>query len=60
MKLCRECKDAETNENASVHVTGVRTLDNGKKIPYKGYVCDSHLEYIQENDTEIKSINPIA
>lgn len=56
---CRECRDGDVDAPATVTVKGVRTLDDGRKVPYQGSLCDEHLEYIQGDDTEIREIHPI-
>ena len=58
--LCRECRDGEITANADYKVKGVRTLDTGRKVPYKGSVCATHLESIQSEDTELTEIVPIS
>ena len=58
VKLCRECRDGETEAEATHTVIGVRTLDNGRKVPYRGAVCDLHLESICDN-TELTTIERV-
>lgn len=59
MKMCRECRDAERHTPATVIVQGVRTLENGRKVPYSGPLCDDHCEFVQHDDTEIRTITPL-
>lgn len=59
-KRCRECRDGEKSISATVYVTGSRYSGNGRPIPYKGYLCDEHLESIQEEDTAISKIIQVS
>lgn len=59
VSMCRECRDSEKEVPADVRVKGMRTLENGRKVPYSGTLCDEHLEYIQGDDTEISEIIPL-
>lgn len=58
-KQCRECRDGEIEAEADYSVKGMRELDSGRKVPYKGNICEEHLDYIQENDTELTHIEKL-
>jgi hypothetical protein len=57
--ICRECRDGEITADANYRVKGTRTLENSRKIPYSGTVCDMHLESIQADNTDLYVITKL-
>ena len=62
-KYCSECKknehetgdDRDFDVEADFLVTGMMFLQFGRMLPFKKYLCDTHLMILEDDGAEIKT-----
>lgn len=54
MKYCAQCRSCEREHPADYKVRGyIRDYYSDRKIPYRAFICDEHLEILTQNGAEL-------
>lgn len=48
-RYCASCRRGENKVEADHFIKGTRVTGDGRKVPYRGYLCEDHLEIMVED-----------
>ena len=60
IKKCASCKRGGTDIEADYLVKGKVWINNERMMPYRAYLCEEHLDMMEDDDAELEIVEFVS
>jgi hypothetical protein len=60
VKFCSHCRSCERREEADLSVRGFSIGRDGRRIPYRAYLCEDHHDMLIDDGYELRTVEYLS